>query len=310
MSRTAARLARLLAATALCLCATLAAAQVCSEELAAAVPGGELDRPATGVDAALVLRRAVQLVEPALPPLVRVDGAVVPADHPAREAVDYVRARGLLPDGWDADELTPEAWRQMHAGFLAWYKLDGPLPSRVGSVRELVADMAATLARVGGAVRPAALLASDPDDGNRLSFWAVIWNWTVYPRLLVYRPQDGIELRGSPRDVLSHLSNCAVRVSAFITAPEGTAKDLFLAHNDSRMYVVASQPDAGAWPLEVPPGAELDAFAFALPELADAQVYAAVFDGPEVGFGTILGLMTRVRTNLSPAGFLSHMQSP
>jgi len=163
---------------------------------------------------------------------------------------------------------------------------------------------------VGGAVRPAALLASDPDDGNRLSFWAVIWNWTVYPRLLVYRPQDGIELRGSPRDVLSHLSNCAVRVSAFITAPEGTAKDLFLAHNDSRMYVVASQPDAGAWPLEVPPGAELDAFAFALPELADAQVYAAVFDGPEVGFGTILGLMTRVRTNLSPAGFLSHMQTP
>src|SRR5690606_41587941 len=79
MPRTAARLARLLAATALCLCATLAAAQVCSEELAAAVPGGELDRPATGVDAALVLRRAVQLVEPALPPLVGGGGAVGPA---------------------------------------------------------------------------------------------------------------------------------------------------------------------------------------------------------------------------------------
>jgi len=54
----------------------------------------------------------------------------------------------------------------------------------------------------------------------------------------------------------------------------------------------------------------LDAFDFSLPELGAVNVYAAVFDGPEVGFGTILGLMTRVRTNMSPMAFLSHMQTP
>ncbi len=306
----AARPGRLAAALLLLALAPLAVAQVCRAELTGALPSGALDAPATGVDAALVLRRAVQLVEPALPPLKRVGDVGLDIDHPAYAAVEYLRGRGLLPATWGPDELSGDAWREMNGRFLAWYRLDGPLPDAPATVGDLVDDMSATLQRVGQAVRPAALLAWDPDDDDRLSFWAIIWNWTVYPRLLVFRPDPRVGLQGSPRDVLPHLGNCAVSVSAYITAPEDTAKSLFLAHNDSRMYVVASQPDDGAWPLEVPQGRELEAFAFALPELEGAQVYAAVFDGPEVGFGTILGLMTRVRTNLSPAGFLSHMQTP
>lgn len=310
MSIAAARPRRLVAAVLLLLLAPLAAAQVCREELAGALEGGVSDRPATGVDAALVLRRAVQLVEPALPALTRTGEVGLDREHPAYGAVRYLKARGLLPPSWGPEELSADAWREMNARFLAWYRLEGPLPDAPATVGDLVDDMAATLERVGEAVRPAALLAWDPADDDRLSFWAIIWNWTVYPRLLVYRPDPGVDLRGSPRDVLPHLSNCAVSVSAYVTAPEDTAKSLFLAHNESRMYVVASQPESGGWPLEVPQGEELDAFAFALPELEGAQVYAAVFDGPEVGFGTILGLMARVRTNLSPAGFLSHMQTP
>ena len=67
---------------------------------------------------------------------------------------------------------------------------------------------------------------------------------------------------------------------------------------------------SGSWPLAIDAGAELEAFDFSLAELGGVRVYAAVFDGPEVGFGTILGLMTRVRTNMSPMAFLSHLQSP
>ncbi len=300
---------RLLAALFLLALASLASAQVCREELTGALLDPALDRPATGVDAALLLRRAVELVEPALPRLVSVEQAGVADDDPAHASVLYVRERGLVPGSWGPGELSADAWRQMNRRFLGWYQLDGPLPEGVGTVGELVDDMARTLARVGGAVRPAALLASDPDDG-RLSFWAIIWNWTIYPRLLVFRPADGVDLGRSPQGVLSHLSNCAVSVSMYITAPEDTAKSLFLAHNESRMYVVATQPGSGGWPLEVAPGEELEAFAFRLPELAGANVYAAVFDGPEIGFGRILGLLTRVRTNLSPAGFLNHMQTP
>ncbi|HZJ08360.1 MAG TPA: hypothetical protein VFD39_01570, partial [Trueperaceae bacterium] len=149
------------------------------------------------------------------------------------------------------------------------------------------------------------------DNGDRLSFWAIIWNWTVYPRLLVIRPEEGIDLNGNPRDVLPYLGNCAVNVERYIAAPQDTAKSLFLTHNDSRMFVVASDPQGEvAWPLEIVAGAELEAFDFTLPALAGVRVYAAVFDGPEVGVGKVLGLMTSVRTNLSPAGFISHMQTP
>ena len=89
------------------------------------------------------------------------------------------------------------------------------------------------------------------------------------------------------------------------------AKSLFITHNDSRMYVVASEPErTAAWPLEVEPGTELQAFDFSLPELDGVRLYAAVFDGPDIGIGKVLGLMTSVRTNLSPTGFISHMQTP
>jgi hypothetical protein len=171
--------------------------------------------------------------------------------------------------------------------------------------------MSTVLGRVADTIRPAALLASDPDDGNKLKFWAIIWNWTVYPRLLVIRPDQGVELDDDPRSVLPNLGNCAVSISNFVTAPQETAKRLFLTHNESRMYIVGSLPErSGSWPLEVEAGAELEAFDFSLAELGGVRVYAAVFDGPEVGIGTILGLMTRVRTNMSPMAFLSHLRTP
>lgn len=288
-----------------------AAAQVCRAELASALPDTALDRPASGVDAALVLKRAVDLVEPALPVL-RAGGTVpLSEDAVGYAAVRFLHQRRLLPQGWSEGELTTEAWSAMLGGFLAWYGLNGPPSTAPVTAADVVDDVATVLERVAGTIRPAALLASDPSDGNKLKFWAIIWNWTVYPRLLVVRPDEGVELGNDPRAVLPNLGNCAVRVTNFVTAPQETAKRLFLTHNDSRMYIVASLPDrVGAWPLEIAAGAELDAFDFSLPELGAVNVYAAVFDGPEVGFGTILGLMTRVRTNMSPMAFLSHMQTP
>lgn len=292
-------------------CLSSALAQVCSSELRGALLNLELDRPASGIDAAEVLKRAVDLVEPALPVL-RSGGTVpLPADHAAYGAVRFLQQRKLLPSDWDPGPLDGATWDAMLAAFLDWYGLRGQLPGEPATAGELVNDMARVLERVAATIRPAALLASDPADGNRITFWAIIWNWTVYPRLLVVRPDASVELGNDPRAVLPSLGNCAVRVTHFVTAPQETAKRLFLTHNDSRMYIVASLPERdGAWPLAIEPATELEAFSFALPDLAGVRVYAAVFDGPDVGIGTILGLMTRVRTNMSPMSFLSHMQTP
>ncbi len=284
-------------------------AQVCQAELAADFDAASLSRPPTGLDAAVALRRAVELVEPALPPLQYDKPVPVDTGSPGYASVKYLVERKLLPQGWGEGELTGEAWAAMLGAFLAWYELPPGRYDAPADVAELLADASEALGRVSRAIRPAALLATDQSDGSRTSFWAIIWNWTVYPRLLVVRPDADAGTR--PNDALAALSNCAVHVSAYISAPEETAKSLFLTHNSSRMYVVASQPGKnGFWPYAVAPGEELAAFGFGLPDLSGVRVYAAVFDGPEVGFGTLLGLLWRVRTNVAPMALMGYLNTP
>lgn len=287
-----------------------ASAQVCRAELTDALLDGDLGRRPTGIDAALVLQRAVSLVEPALPQLRRGGSIPLDAEHPAYGAAKYLQDRKLLAANWTPEDLSVDSWNAMLGDFMAWYKLGDPGVDTPASVADLIDDAAKVLDEVSGAIRPAALLASDPDDGGRLSFWAIIWNWTVYPRLLVFEPQ-AVELGRDPREVLPALGNCAVNVDRYISAPQDTAKSLFLTHNDSRMFVVASEPRGQSeWPYEVVAGEEIHAFDFSLPALDGVRIFAAVFDGPEVGVGKVLGLMTSVRTNMSPVGFISHMQTP
>ncbi len=298
-----------LALTSMALMLGVAHAELCRQELTLALMDQTLERAPTGVDAARALRRAVELVEPALPPL-RTDSAVPLAEnHPDYAAVRYLADRRLLPETWQPESIDGATWERMLNAFLAWYKLPGVSPGAPGTAGELIADMDAVLERVSGAIRPAALLATDPANGNRISFWAIIWNWTVYPRLLVVRP-TGDPLT-HPSDVLPRLSNCAVKVEAYISAPEETAKSIFLTHNSSRMYVVASSPGRERlWPYQVPAGEELDAFVYRHPEVDGLWIYSAVFDGPSVGIGSLLGLMTRVRTNVSPFNINRYLQTP
>lgn len=284
-------------------------AQVCSTELVSSLHDTALERPATGIDAALALKRAVELVEPALPPLRTGSAVPLPDGDADYEAVRYLADRRLLPSSWEPEQLDAVTWATMLSTFLGWYKLGPVQPGAPATVDELVADLSDVLTRVSYTIRPAALLATDPSNGGRTVFWAIIWNWTVYPRLLVLRPSGDAYAR--PRDVLPSLSNCAVAISAYISAPQDTAQRLFLTHNTSRMYLVAAKPgsDAG-WPVEVPPGEELEAFVYRLPGLRGVDVYAAVFDGPSVGIGTLLGMLPRIRTNISPFSLSRYLETP
>jgi len=287
----------------------VAHAEVCRQELTLALPDPVLERAPTGIDAARALKRAVDLVEPALPPLSHGAAVPLPEDDPDYGVVKYLVDRRLLPETWRPDGLDGATWGAMLSGFLGWYELPRVSPGPPTTVDELVADMGAVLARVADAIRPAALLATDPADGDRTTFWAIIWNWTIYPRLLVVRPSG--DATAQPRDVLPRLSNCAVKIDAYISAPQETAKSLFITHNSSRMYVVASDPSLEAlWPYQVPPGEELEAFGYQHPDLEGVDVFAAVFDGPSVGIGTLLGMLPRVRTNISPFGLGRYLEIP
>ncbi len=286
-----------------------ALAQTCRAELTAALPDAlELTTP-SGVAAAFLVKEAVELVEPALPVLQYDKPVPLDAADPAHNAVKYLVERKLLPASWQPGELDGRTWAAMLDSFLGWYRLPASGVDAPTDLADMVTDLGGVLDRVSRAIRPAALLATDPADSSRTTFWAIIWNWTVYPRLLVVRPDEGASSR--PADVLAALSNCARHVTAYISAPEETAKRLFLSHNSSRMYVVASLPSKnGFWPYEVPAGEELDAFGFELPDLSSVKLYSAVFDGPEVGFGTLLGLFWRVRTNVAPTALMGYLSTP
>jgi len=264
----------------------------------------------SGLFVAEVFRRAVELAEPALPRLRWVNSLPLAEGSPGFEAVRYLAERQLLPGSWQPDVIDLSTWQQMIASFMAWYRLQ-PYPVRSPDSREVVLeDLSRVLERVAEAVRPAALVASDPTDRSRVSFWAIIWNWTVFPRLIVVRPLVEVTLQQGVAPVLPLLGNCVIRLRDYVLAPEKSAKRLFLANNDSRMIIASSQPVKGEWPRLVEQGQELGYFAFENPEVADVDLYAAVFDGPAAGVGTILSLLPRVRTNMTPNRFFYHMQIP
>ena len=291
-----------------------AAAQICVSELRGALTDLSTDRPATGIDAALVLERAVKLVEPALPKMVVVHQVPVPKSSLHYDDVLYLAERRLLPASWRPDSIDAKTWQTMLDRFESWYKVAPFTVHDPQRVSDLLLDGATMLDRVSKAIRPAALLASDPNDPNRIAFWAIIWNWTIYPRLIVLHPRNDVTLADGPKAVLSHMGNCAVHITSYVMAPAQDAARLFLATNQSRMYVVGSVPGGPgsgmSWPKEVPTGKEIDTFAFRNPLVEKLDTYAAVFDGPEVGFRTVLGLLPKLRTNMSPTRFLSYMKTP
>ncbi len=293
------------------LVSSAAAAPICVPELRDALTDLSTDRPATGVDAALVVERAVRLVEPALPRMVAVNDVPIAKNAPHYADVLYLAERRLLPGSWKPGPIDAKTWQAMLDRFQSWYKVK-PFPVHAPKrVSDLLLDGGTALDRVSQAIRPAALLAADPNDPKRIAFWAIIWNWTVYPRLIVLHPRNDVTLANGPKPVLQHMGDCAVHISSYVMAPERDASQLFLATNQSRMYVVGSVPDgAGSWPKEVAAGQELDTFAFRTALVESLDSYAAVFDGPEVGFRTVLGLLPKLRTNMSPTRFLSYMKTP
>jgi len=300
-----------LAAVLVLLTTSSAGAQICVTELRASLTDLSTDRAATGIDAALVLERAVELVEPALPKLAVVHDLPIAASSPYADDVRYLAERKLLPASWRPDRIDTATWQSMLDRFQSWYKL-GPLKVHdPGRVSGLLVDAADVLERVSKAVRPAALLASDPKDPTRIVFWAIIWNWTVYPRLIVLRPRDDVSLAAGPEAVLPRMGDCAVHISSYVLAPAQDAAQLFLATNKSRMYVVGSVPGGdGSWPVIVPAGKELDTFTFRATMVTDLRRYAAVFNGPDVGLRTVLTVLPKLRTNMSPTRFLAYMKTP
>jgi hypothetical protein len=273
-------------------------AQPCATELRGDLTDQALQESATGSDAALFMQRAMQLLEPALPKL-----AYLPSDfaYTDNEAAVYVGTRGLLPATWNPDGLTFEVWQEMVQGLAHWYDLtlevsdDLSRASLLATLNDLIRQASATL-------RPVALVASSQEDKDKVAFWAVIRNDSIYPRIIVYRPSpNGVGLENGVINALPYLETCAVPLKNYIFASEDTARRLFLANNTAKMYVAATQPETTADPDIVPAGEEADYLTFHAAALEGYSAFAALFEGSGVGPMTIMRLLPQVRTNMNPA---------
>ena len=271
-------------------------AQVCEPELRAAVPPGASD----GQAAAALLARAVQLIEPAYPELRAGNGPLAGAG-PAAEAVTYLHRRRLLPDGWTPEGHGPAAWAAMLARFTDGYRAPAP---EAGAGRDaMVAEAARALQSVADAVRPVVVFAVD--DQERLVLFLVVWNWTPFPRLLVWRPRPELRLeaaaggsgeRAAP--LLAAMSSCALRFHHFLFAREEQALRLFLDQGESSFEVLASDPPRDLARM-IDPDEVVDLLTFRSPLLAGVEVLSGGVVGPNPGFGAVLGVLLSARTNLS-----------
>lgn len=282
-------------------------AQRCLPELQAGLTQTELTEPATGRDAAVYLQRAVDLLEPVLPPLVAPGELPVSADDESYDAVRFLAERDLLPTAWEPNALTSETWTAMAAGVGAWYGLsaaDAVAPPTKG---QLVDDLAALIDQAAPQLDPVALLAFDPQAGS-VSFWAVIRNGGVYPRMIVRRPpEEALDARRDPAEALARLGSCAYTLSNYVSAPADTAQRLFLANSDAQMVVAEAAPIFDGL-IYVPEGEESDYLRFSSSATSDYERYAALFVGPSIGVPALLRIIPQLRTNMNPGEIIAFVR--
>jgi hypothetical protein len=256
----------------------------------------------TGLEAAESLKRAVDLLEPVLPQLFSLpsDFAVMP-DEAAYPVAKFLNERGLLDRDWRPEAFSAGVWQKMLNTFRNWYDLPEVEVSEPLTRAAILSALEAVIAEVSPRLNPVALVASEPADRNKVAFWAIIRNDSVYPRMIVYRPPTvGVGLAEGVKAVLPRLASCALNPVNYLFAPADTARALFLSHNKSRMYVVGTSPEPIQGYSEVPEGEEADYLTFLSEDTLTYDAFSVVFAGPGAGPMTVLRLLPQVRTNMSP----------
>ena len=264
------------------------AQEVCAQELRAAIPEGA---PPVRVATALV-RTALAAIEPALP----TDRGT--SQEWADPNAAWLQRRGFLPNDWDEDaELTPDAWAGLLANLQTPYGVEPREVSGETDPDALLNDVARVLEAVASAVRPLALVATEPGNRQALVFAGVIWNWTPYPRLLVFDPAElSFGEDGSLEPLLAELGTCAWSPTAYMATNADAAAEFYLGNSEATVRILAT--DEGPVGEAVERDAQRDLLAFRHPALEGAQVASIGFEGAGPSVAQVTGLLASVRTNL------------
>ena len=283
----------------------------CPSILAAALSGADLDAAPTGLDAALVLAEAIQRTEPALPALVPARLDVSAFSVREAKAVVYLDERNLLAGEWESGTLSSGVWHHVLRTWTSWYGLDPPdvaLPTTRSALIQAVGEVET---KVAEQLRPALLYAPHRGEANSIAFRALIWNWSIYPRLIVYPSLSRDDGPIHVQRAIETMESCVVRIRHWIALSESAARRLYMTHRPSRMVVVGTEPNVPELtPWWVPVGQELDVLAYDHPAIRHLDVFSVVFVGEPLPFTGWLQLLPHVRTNASPIDLRRYLQTP
>lgn len=284
-------------------------AQTCEAEIRGDTSEAALAAPATGLHAAELLKRAVDVLEPVLPQLysLPVSFSVMPSE-PYYTTARFLKERGLLPSAWEAESLSPEVWEEMLNAFRDWFELPAVTVGQTPTKGELLADLTEVAGLVAPRLRPVALVSPSAADQDRPAFWAVALSDSVYPRIVVFRPPNEGVGGGVPA-ALDSLATCAYAPQRFLAAGETTARNLFRENNRTDMYIVGSAPELLPGFEKIDKGLELDYLTFQHEATQDWTSYSVVFAGKGLGPVGVMRLLPRIRTNMSPQELINFVQA-
>jgi hypothetical protein len=263
-------------------------AQVCEDELRSSVLP---DAPASRVATALA-RTAVESIEPALPNRSRASRAWNDPN------ANWLDRHGFLPHGWSEDDPpTPALWAELLANLQRPYRVaPRPLSGRTDP-QTLLNETQAALQRVASSVRPLALVATRPGERNEVASVSVIWNWTPWPRLLIFEPHDLlIDTEDEIGGVLLGVGTCAWRPRAYFRTDVNTATNYYFGNAQAQVRLLATNL-GHSWEL-VPDDQERTMFAFEGHLLRGATVAAIGFEGPGPSTWQVMKFLTTAQTNV------------
>jgi len=288
----------------------IALSQVCYDELTQDFDQTTLSDRATGHDAALLMSRALEIIEPAMPPFqAGIDDNqalnAVPTDHPHYDLYKFVSHRFLLPNTWNPDEIVRDPVHRMFKRIHGWYKLPDPRePAQWYSKEDIVNDLLTTfeLLKDAGKNEGVAVVAAKDRAANELSFLALVRLTGPYPRMMVHNPprDEVIDINSSLTNVFPYLENCLYELDDYIYSNASTAQRLFVTNNESQMYILNTEPKVMDGVYLVPQGQEIDYFEYTASVLQGSERYVALFDGPTPNPFTVARLISSVRTNMTP----------
>ncbi len=288
----------------------VALAQQCVDELSANLSDEMLAEKATGRVAARLFKQAVELLEPAMPPFNDTYITTLNPDDPDYPVVKYLADRQILPETWQDGELDPQVWRAMLLKVVMWYDILPVSISHEGlNNQQLIDNLSILIDRASETINPLVLAGVNSRQDSNFSFLSILRNDPPYPRLIVVKPSEEIDVSQNFESIFAHVGNCASKFSNYVYGPGPAARQLFLTHNRSIMYVFKTDSTGFESWIEVPQGQEVTYLEFINSDVADLSHYTALFNGSGPNIFTLMQVVPQFRTNMSPRAIINFVQA-